>query len=285
MTDLAAARTFVHGHARLVDRRRFQHAFDGAPAQLVLAAVHSYQNPDGGFGALEPDLRTPASQPVPVRYALEILATLPPSEQRRSMGLRSLDWLQSISNQDGGVPFVLPSAAELPAAAWLQPAPGSSLLATSQLTAAALRLELDHPWLSAAADYCWAHLGAVTPADAYTLKYVVDLLDATSDRVRADRELDRLAGLVPADGRIVVEGGTEGEELDPLALAPWPGHAGVRLFDPEALRHALDALEAGQHDDGGWDFSWAKWSPTASWEWRGAVTIEALRTLQAYGRL
>ena len=64
-----------------------------------------------------------------------------------------------------------------------------------------------------------------------------------------------------------------------------PEHAGVRLLSPGRIESGLDALEAGQHEDGGWDFDWAKWNPAAAWEWRGAVTVEALRTLRAYGRL
>lgn len=285
MIDLDAARTFVHSHARLLERRRFQHAFDGAPTELVLAALSAYRNPDGGFGALEPDLRTPASQPIPVRYALEILATVPPSEQREALALGGLDWLATVTNDDGGVPFVLPSAAEQPAASWLQPTPESSLLATAQLTAAALRLELDHAWIHGAVAYCWPRIGGVSPGDAYTFKYVVDFLDATPERARADKEIERLAKLVPVDGRIVVDGGAEGEELDPMAIAPWPGHAGARLLDPAVIRRGLDALEAGQHTDGGWDFSWAKWNPAAIWEWRGAISVAASRTLQAYDRI
>lgn len=285
MIDLDAARSFVHSHARLVDRRRFQHAFDGAPAELVLASVRAYRNPDGGFGALEPDLRTPASQPIPVRYALDILVTLPWSDERQALALASLDWLTTVTNDDGGVPFVLASAAEQSAAAWMRPAPESSLLATAQLAAGAQRLELDHPWLVSAAAYCWERLGNVTPEDAYTFKYVVDFLDATPERSRADQELERLARLVPAEGRIRVAGGAEGEELEPVVVAPWPEHAGARVLGAAALRRGLDNLEAGQSPDGGWDFTWAKWNPVAAWEWRGAVTIEALRTLRAYGRL
>jgi hypothetical protein len=284
MVNLDAARTFIHSHARLVDRRRFQYAFDDAPAELVLTALLAYRNPDGGIGALEPDLRTPASQPIPVRYALDIVATLPPSNATRALALGAIDWLLTVSNDDGGVPFVLPSVAEQPAAFWMQPAPESSLLATAQLLAGALRLELDHPWLTGASTYCWARIGDVSPADAYTFKYVVDLLDVTPDRARADQEIDRLARLVPADGRIVVDGGDEGEELNPLGIAPWPGHAGTRLLEPPLLRAGLDDLEAAQLDDGGWDFSWAKWNPAVAWEWRGAVTVEALTTLKAYGR-
>lgn len=284
MIDLDAARTFVHSHARLVDRRQFQHAFDGAPAELVLTALSAYRNPDGGFGALEPDLRTPASQPIPVRYALDVLATLPRSDEAQVLARGAADWLVTVTNDDGGVPFVLPSAAEQPAAAWMQPAPESSVLATAQLVAGALRIRLEHPWVATAEAYCWERMADVTPNDAYTFKYVVDLLDVTADRARADRELDRLAGLLPADGRIAVDGGGEGEVLDPLAIAPWPGHAGTRLLGPELLQAGLDALEAGQQDDGGWDFTFAKWNPAVVWEWRGAVTVEAVRTLRAYGR-
>jgi hypothetical protein len=284
MTDLDAARTFVHSHGRLVDRRRFQHAVDGAPPELVLAALTAYRNPDGGIGALEPDLRTPSSQPIPVRYAFDVLATLPPSTEGRALAVGALDWLTTVTNDDGGVPFVLPAAAEQPAAPWMQPASESSLLATAQLVAGAYRLELEHPWLPGAAAYCWERIGDVTPGDAYTFTFVVDLLDVAPDRARAERELDRLAGLVPADGRIAVPGGTDGEELDPLAFAPWPGHAGSRLLDAALLEEAVDRLEAAQADDGGWDFSWAKWNPAVAWEWRGAVTVEALSTLRAYGR-
>lgn len=285
MINLDAARTFVHSHARLIDRRRFQYAFDGAPAELVISALAAYRNPDGGFGALEPDLRTPASQPIPVRYAFDVLASLPPSQEAQALVGGSLDWLATVANDDGGVPFVLPSGAEQPAAPWMQPAPESSMLATVQLAAGALRLGVDHPWLARATDFCWTRIGEVTPDDAYTCMFAVDFLDATPDRERADRELDRLAALMPADGRLVVAGGADGEELDPLHFVSRPEHAGVRLLSPGRIESGLDALEAGQHEDGGWDFDWAKWNPAAAWEWRGAVTVEALRTLRAYGRL
>jgi hypothetical protein len=183
------------------------------------------------------------------------------------------------------VPFVLPSGDEQAAAFWLQPAPESSLLSTAQLAAAALRLDLDHPWLAGVAAYCWARMGDVSPSEAYTFKFVVDFLDATPDRARAAAHLHLLADLVPRDGRIVVTEGVEGEELAPLTIAPSPDHAGARLFEPAVLARAVDRLESEQTADGGWDFTWAKWNPAAAWEWRGAVTVEALRTLRAYGRL
>ena len=74
MIDLDAAERFIWTNARLIERHRFAHLFKGAPPEPVAEAVRPYQNPDGGFGnALEPDLRTPTSQPIAVNSALEDL--------------------------------------------------------------------------------------------------------------------------------------------------------------------------------------------------------------------
>lgn len=284
--DLDAARIFVHSHARLIDRRRYACLVDGASADLVLSAIAAYRNADGGIGALDPDVRTPTSQPIPVSYALGMLAELPPSPERQSLALGALDWLTTVSNPDGGVPFLLPSATGYPAAFWMQPSTESSLLATIQLAAGAQRLGLEHPWLESASSYCWERIETAAPdGDAYTFKYAVDFLDATPERDRAESVLAGLAHRVPADGRIRVAGGTEGEELDPLTVAPRPDHAGARLFRPESIATALEDLAAGQREDGGWDFDWDHWNPAADWESRGVVTVGAVQTLRAYGRL
>src|SRR5262249_18976155 len=71
MPDLDAAAQFVHSNGRLLERRRFEHLFVAPDPDGVLRAVEAYKNSDGGVGAMEPDLRTPASQPSAVLYALE----------------------------------------------------------------------------------------------------------------------------------------------------------------------------------------------------------------------
>lgn len=71
---LEKARAFVLANARLLDRRRYELGLEGGSADGVIAALKAYQNPDGGFGnALEPDMRTSASQPVAVEQALWIM--------------------------------------------------------------------------------------------------------------------------------------------------------------------------------------------------------------------
>ncbi|MCW2995381.1 MAG: hypothetical protein JWQ18_2876 [Conexibacter sp.] len=287
MTDIAAAAQFVHGHGRLLERRRFDHLFGPTPdAGAVLRALDAYRNADGGVGFLEPDLRTPASQPSAVLYAFEVLDEV--GETPRAFTHGALDWLQTVTNPDGGVPFVLPTAQGWPHAPWWAPTedPPSSLLMTAGVASVAHRLHLeDHPWVAKADDYLWEALGSLSLSDPYAFRYAVHFLDAVPDRDRATTHLDQLRERLPEDGRLTVEAGTEGETLSALEVAPRPGHAGAVLFPQALIEQQLDELQQAQQPDGGWDFSWAAWNPAVAFEWRGMVTLDALTTLRAYGRL
>jgi hypothetical protein len=284
MTDLAAAAQFIAAHARLIDRRRFACVEGDGSAEAVVRALAAYRNADGGIGRLEPDLRTPASQPACVLYALDILHEVGAGE--RALATGALDWLETIAGDHAGVPFVLATAQGWPHAPWYQPRDdtGSSLLMTAGLAAAAHRLGLDHPWLDEATAFCWERAGELAQGDQYTVRYGADFLDAVPDRARADEALAVLAQRLPADGLLRVDAGTEGEVIRPLEVAPWPEHAARGLYDDAVIERELDRLAAEQQDDGGWTFSWGAWNPAVAWEWRGAVTVAALRTLKAYGR-
>lgn len=289
MPDLEAAAQFVHSNGRLLERKRFEHLFVAPDPDGVLRAVEAYKNPDGGIGAMEPDLRTPASQPSAVLYAFEALEDV--AADRRdaviAFGNDALDWIASVANDDGGIPFVLPSAAAYPHAPWWTPTPEppSSLLMTAGVVAAAYRIGLDHPWLAKATTYIWAAIAHLKLGDAYAFRYTVHFLDAVPDRPRAEAEVDVLADRMPDDGILTVEAGVEGETLSALEVAPRPEHVGTRLFPRTLFDRQLDELAAAQQDDGGWTFSWSAWNPAAALEWRGVVTLQALTTLRAYGRL
>jgi len=291
MTDLAAAAQFIHGHGRLLERRRFDHLFGNAEssADAVLRAVDAYRNTDGGVGFMEPDIRTPASQPSAVLYAFEVLEEIPELQSKTStFTTGALDWLQTITNPDGGIPFVLPTAKGWPHAPWWAPTddPPSSLLMTAGTAAAAYRLKLDgHPWVQGATNFVWNALADLKLSDAYSFRYAVHFLDAVPDRARADAELAALRERMPSDGILKVEVGVEGEVLSAIEVAPHPGHAGRTLFPDALIEAQLDELAAAQRDDGGWDFTWAAWNPAVAFEWRGMVTLNALTTLRAYRRL
>lgn len=65
---------FIEHHGRRLDQRLFEHHFESATEEGVLAEVSRYQNLDGGSGhALEPDLRTPVSSVVATSQGLYIL--------------------------------------------------------------------------------------------------------------------------------------------------------------------------------------------------------------------
>jgi hypothetical protein len=285
MPDLDAAGRFIHDNGRLVERRRFEHLFGTPDPDGVRAAVKAYVNPDGGIGAMEPDLRTPASQPSAVLYALEALEGVDGGDP--AITTPALDWIATIAGEDGGIPFVLLSAAEHSHAPWWAPSedPPSSLLMTAGVAQAALRLGLDHPWLANASDYVWTAMAGLQLSDPYSFRYVVHFLDVAGDRERAEAEIARLAERMPEDGILKVEAGVDGETLSAVEVATHPGHVGARLFPAELIDRQLGELAAEQHEDGGWDFTWPKWNPAAAYEWRGVVTLQALTTLRAHGRL
>ncbi len=75
--DVGAAERFVLANARLLDRHRLAVVLHGAPVEPVLDSLRAYRNSDGGFGhALEPDIRSPASEPSSTLHALMVLAEI-----------------------------------------------------------------------------------------------------------------------------------------------------------------------------------------------------------------
>jgi hypothetical protein len=141
------------------------------------------------------------------------------------------------------------------------------------------------PWLDRASAFVWERIEGSGARPGYETKYVIGFLDAVPDRARAEAALTAVAATLPSRESIPVAGGTEGEALTALTIAPWPGHAGRRLFDPAAIERQLDELAAGQQADGGWTFDWLAWNDAVAWAWRGKLTVDALRTLAANGRI
>jgi Prenyltransferase and squalene oxidase repeat len=246
-------------------------------------AVAAYCNPDGGFGhALEPDLRSPSSQPAAVQQALELLAEVDALDE--PMVSRACAFLLAIQRPDGGIPFVLPTVGDDPRAPWWQPADASSLTQTAANAAVLHRGGVEHAWLDGATAYCWARIEE--PIDsAYDALYAVAFLDAVPDRERAEAKLDALWPRLRDAGLVATDPDAPGEGHTLLDLSPRPDARSRRLFAPDLIDRHLDALAAGQQDDGGWTFAWPAWCAAAAHEWRGHLTVNALKVLRANGRL
>ncbi|MEW1842493.1 hypothetical protein AB0392_31500 [Nonomuraea angiospora] len=292
--NLSAIPGFLAGHARVLDRRRYDLLMGDGDAASTLGALEAYRNPDGGYGwGLEPDLRSPESQPGAALHAFEVFADVAPVTSPRAAAL--CDWLESVTLPDGGVPFSLPLTVGEATAPWWAggDAGASSLQITSISAAAAHRVAAHdpavaaHPWLERATRYC---LDAIQELDtmphAYVLAFAVHFLDAVHDtQPRAADLLKRLAAHIPADGRVPVEGGTEHETLRPLDFAPRPGRPARDLFEPDVIAADLVRLAGQQKDDGGWDVDYARISPAGALDWRGAVTVNNLALLRENGLL
>jgi hypothetical protein len=283
--NLSTATDFIWRTARLLDRRRFAHLFLEGDRQAVLAALRPYQNPDGGFGnGLEPDIRGPISQPIPTWTALCILDEAEAFDD--PMVARACDYLLSITTAEGGVPFALPSVRDYPRAPWWEAdaQPPAALNPTAAIAALLHKHGIAHPWLSGATDYCWRTLDALGETSPYEMRAVFPFLDFAPDRSRAEAAFARVGPKILEQKLVALSPTTADDTHSPLAFAPRPQSLARRLFSDEVIEAHLDALAAAQQEDGGWPINWLAWNPAAALEWRGAVTIEALTTLRAYGR-
>jgi hypothetical protein len=290
--DLLGASHFMTKNARLLDRRRFDLLVGAADAASVLAALGGYRNPDGGYGnGLEPDLRSPESQPGGALHAFEAFAEAAPHRTEHAVAL--CDWLATVSLDDGGMPFALPVTDPAGCAPFWAEADTttSSLHITSAVVGMAQRVArfhpgvAEHPWLALATQYCLDAIAASDgPRHALELRFSLDFLDAIADtHPEAADHIERLGEAIPASGLLHVDGGLEDEMMRPLDFAPYPDRPARALFDDDVVAAELDRLAGLQDDDGGWSVDFTSYSPAAGLEWRGYITVWAMAILQGNG--
>lgn len=281
--DVDSAERFILANSRLLERHQLAVLLHGAPVGPVLDALRAYRNADGGFGhALEPDVRAPASEPASTLHALEVLAQIGSLDD--SMVAGAAAWIATIADADGGLPFVMPTAAAYPHAPWMVPSDGGSHL-TFAIAGILWEAGSTEPWLQGATEWCWARLEGPEKLSGYWVKFGLDFLDKVDDETRAVAAIDSLRPQLGPDGAIPVPGGTENERLTPLALSDRPARRSRALFNDEQIEADLDRLEAGQQSDGGWTFDFLGWSAGQSCEWRGIVTLGALANMRAHERI
>lgn len=283
--DIDAAAGFLAASGRVLDRRRFDRLLAGGDARPVRDAVAAYRNDDGGFGhGLEPDGRTPASQPAAVEFALRTLHEADAWDEELAAG--ACDWLERTAPPEGGTTFVAPSVSGWPHAPWWQPEDGlpASLIPTGRIAGTLNARGVEHPWLARATELLWSRIERLGNPGPYDMLGVLSFLEHVPDRSRAEAALGPVGRLLLQPGLIALDPDAPGEVHGPLDYAPMPGSPARRLFDEETIAAHLDHLAGGQREDGGWTFNWPVWSPLAELEWRGSVTVDALRVLRANGR-
>jgi hypothetical protein len=285
----AAGDLFLLTHARLVERRLFAACFLGQPAASVADALRGYQNADGGFGhALEPDKRCPASLPIDVEGAFQALATAGAVD--RDMVQRACDYLAGVAERagaDGAVPPAFPVIESFPRAAhWTEWTYEPGINPTAGLVGLLYQMGVDHPWRAAGEAYCWQQLElAGLPTEAHALREALVFLEHVPDTERADKFAADVLASLPNVSPFRLDADADGYGLTPLDLAPLATSRWRPLFSDAQIDAHLDRLQRDQQADGGWPVTWDPPPGAALNEWRGVVTLGALRTLTSYGRL
>ncbi|MEU9331949.1 hypothetical protein AB0D49_02130 [Streptomyces sp. NPDC048290] len=295
-TPLARAGQFIWLTARVLEQRLFAYHFLGGEAGPVETALDAYRNTDGGYGhALEPDLRGPVSEPSHTVHALRVLDAVGRCGGQRVE--RLCRYLTGVSTPDGALPAVRPGLRGFPAAPFVPVAadPPSTLLATGPVVGVLHRNEVWHAWLFRATDFCWSAVDALETPHPYEVQAAVAFLESVPDRPRAEAAADRLGRLVRGQRLAVLD--PERPEAFPSAVGDTPGerhcpHDYARTsrslargwFTDDEMARSLDFLAARQRADGGWPVNRRQWAAVPAAEARPLVTIEALRTLKAYGR-
>ncbi|TCC11453.1 hypothetical protein [Kribbella soli] len=280
MDIFTAGRDFVRRDARVLERRLFAAVFEGAEPQGVVDALRGFQNADGGFGqGLEPDKRCPDSLPLDVEVAFDTM--LAAGARDEEMIRRAADWLDRTATADGAVPLCGPAVEGYPRAEHITEwtyQPGIN--PTAGLVGRLHQLGVEHPWRDRAAAWCAAQVAHGFPEDAHGMLEVAAFLESTGDV-----DFDRVREWLPKLGHYRADAADPTYGVTPLQFAPTPDSFWRPLFTDAQLDAHLDRLIEDQQGDGGWAITWEPPGPAATLEYRGIVTVGALRTLKAYNRL
>jgi hypothetical protein len=286
------AADFLRRHARPLDRARFAHEFEGAPARAVLDALAAFRNPDGGFGrALEPDLRMEKSSALATATALDILAECGASHSE-PLVKDAFAWLAAQFDPElSGWRCVPPDVDDFPRAphwTWELHRPGG-------------------PWPHALIPGAWllSHLsrwpelaprGVTQAVERAFVRHVTGLTGEIGGDSLFYAASAGVAELAPRLRELALANVTRDPtqwltySAKPLKLAPAPDSPLAEcLADEVALE--LDWELGQQAPDGSWlpNWSWQDQWP-ADWErarreWQGEVTLRMLRSLRAWGRI
>jgi hypothetical protein len=280
---LESAEIFIWNNARLLERRLFSFLFKGGTRQDVISALSAYQNDDGGFGnALEPDKRTPSSQPIDQEVALRILDDVGFDAE---LAGNICDFLMTITTDEGGVPFVLPSVRDAPRAEWwnTEDNPPASINPTASIAGLLHKHKFQHGWLEKATEYSWRKIEKLQNGSAHDLLVATIFLENAPDLGRAEEAFQHISAQIKE--QTAFDPHSPGYNFNPLTWAPTPDSICRRLFEDSQIDLHLKTLADRQQKDGGWLTSWPAVSSACEIEYRGVVTIGALKALKAYGYL
>ena len=292
------AHEYIKQQARELEKARLTWDTGHGDESAVMEALSAFQNPDGGFGhGLEPDVRLPDSSAICTSVAMQIMTELAvPADH--PMAHDAITYLIRTHDVTTGAWFqVPPHVDDAPHAPWWDHDPHLEQQIANpgaELVSAFYRFgHVPARWREALAEKMVAH--AESHHDTLHIPDLVcyrRLIETTEVPEQMRQRL--LSPLRSAVERLFVQNpdpdAWAAMGMGPLTLAPTPDSPFADQV-ADLVQDALDRLVAEQQPDGSWAprWSWGDRHPEA-WrqaeqEWRGILTLEALRYLHAYGRI
>ncbi|MCJ8012434.1 hypothetical protein MUG84_11890 [Paenibacillus sp. KQZ6P-2] len=285
------ARDFIYANGRLLDRRRFEFHFEQGSAEAVLNALRPYQNEDGGYGsALEPDMRTPYSQPIATEYALSIMDEIGSWDLAMLNGI--VNYLKNSLREEGGFPRATVDVNDYPHAPWWNTDKdhSGSINPTGRILGLLYKQEVlpgleEENWFARSAQFVWKSIPHACKSDYHDLIQCITFLENVPDRKRAEQEWNRVDGWLQQPGTIELDPEAKGYVHKVLEWVPAPGSYAKKWISDKDIKRHLEYLIREQQEDGGWNMSFDALSPGNESEWRSLITVDRLVTLRSYGCL
>lgn len=286
--------------SRPLDQALFAFHFKQGSPEPVRAALKAYQNADGGFFGLEPDIGFPASTVLSTCHALHMLHEIGTASDHGLVQPALSYLLRNFDESLDAWPIIPPQDNSRPHAPWwhysdkftenwhrFQDNPRPDALAClstfpSEITAT-LRQHVTHAVVSRLNQ-------AAHEIELDSVRCYLRLYDAPAISPELHHALEKA---LPSWIEKSVErdpSNWSGYRLRPLEVAPAADSPWRKILG-ESIAQNLDYLIQNQTPAGCWDPHW-HWGdffpeawPAAKQKWQAVLTLANLRTLRSYGRI
>jgi len=274
MDVISKAGLFLQQNGREIDNARFNNHFGSLSIDALLEALGRYQNPDGGFFGLEPDIAAPQSNPFAVEIAL--LICLWSKNPRESPLLhKAAAYLEHTQDPDGGWRFV-PEIYQHKLAPWFQGWSWPNLNPACTLAGLLLELKLGSKAVLYRVQQLFERLEKpeeVTQGEFYTVRpYAIYFIPETGNP-RQDFYRSELVNWFIRQHQL---NKMDNSHFFEYIRSPRT-YAGENI-PADILNTRLDLLSAEQAEDGGWP------SPYDA-HWRPWITVNNLLVLREFGKI
>lgn len=287
------ARNYLFAEGRMLEKRLFGFYFESSNSDGVFHAVLAYRNEDGGFGwGLEPDSSSPESQPLFTIMALLLLDEVGCLDTE--LVTHSLDYLLPLSFESGGLPWMIEPERPYPRADHFdRPLHRPTITITAPVLGLCEKYGIRSEWTERAGDFVWESIEEQKEEHVQCVQCMQQrlfFLENTSNSFLAEREIANLCSRISSENVTCFDDEHPKTGLylhpTPTCFANHPESSLRSAFSDNQICASLDALISRQDECGAWvtGYGYPNYA-TPGIHWNGVYTINALKTLKAYGRV